>query len=132
MHVEVQAPLASGDEAVRADVERILSLVAGTTSTGGWIVLMESGESMLAAVACSDRAARRDAVDAVVATAGAIRARAAPHPLVTARIRLHLDRAEGVEDWLPPAGGSGVLVGPAVADQLDLMVEPVGDELRIF
>ncbi len=131
MHVEVQAPLAVGDDAVRADVEEILAVVAGTVSTAGWVVLMESGESMLAAVACPDRPARRAAVDAALATAAAIRVRAGAHPQVTARIRLRLDRAERIEGWLPPPGGSGVLASPAVVDQLDLEVEPAGDEVRI-
>jgi eukaryotic-like serine/threonine-protein kinase len=131
MHVEVEAPLAGGDEAVRADVEEILALVAGRTSIAGWAVLMESGESLLAAVACRDRSARRAAVDAVLEMAAAIRVRAGAHPLVTARIRLRLDRAERIEDWLPPAGGSGVLASPAVVDELDLGAEPAGDEVRI-
>jgi predicted Ser/Thr protein kinase len=131
MHVELQAPLDSGDDAVRADAEEILALVAGITSSGGWVVLMESGESMLAAVACSGREARRAAVQAVLGLAAAIRERAGAHPLVTARIRLRLDRADRIEDWLPPAGGSGVLASPAVVDQLGLEVEPAGDEFRI-
>ncbi|HKE16544.1 MAG TPA: serine/threonine-protein kinase [Kofleriaceae bacterium] len=131
MHVEVQAPLAGGDEAVRADVESILALVTRATSTAGWVVLMETGESMLAAVACPDRPARRAAVDAVLAMATAIRARPRAQPPVTARIRLRLDRADRIEDWLPPAGGTGVLATPAVVDQLDLEVEPAGDEIRI-
>ena len=50
---------------------------------------------------------------------------------MTARRRLRLDRADRIEDWLPPAGGSGVLASPAVVDQLDLEVEPAGDEFRI-
>ncbi|HWM84637.1 MAG TPA: serine/threonine-protein kinase [Kofleriaceae bacterium] len=131
IHVEVQAPLVSGDDDVRADVEEILALVAGATSTAGWIVLMESGESMLAVVACPNRSARRAAVDAVLEMAAAIRARPGAHPLVSARIRLRFDRAEHIEDWLPPAGGSGVLASPAVVDQLDLEFEPAGDEIRI-
>jgi serine/threonine-protein kinase len=131
IHVEVQAPLASGNDAVRADVEAILALVTGTTSTAGWIVLMESGESMMAVVACPHRSARRAAVDAVLEMAAAIRARSGAHPLVTARIRLHLDRAELIEDWQPQAGGSGVLASPAVVDQLDLQLEPAGDEIQI-
>ena len=67
----------------------------------------------------------------VLGLAAAIRARAGAHPLVTVRIRLRLDRAERIEDWMPPAGGSGVLASPAVVDQLDLEVEPAGDEFRI-
>ena len=131
MHVEVQAALASGDDGVRADVEEILAMVAGTVSTGGWVVLMDTGESMLAAIACPDRSARRAAVDVVLELDAAIRARAGAHPLVTARIRLRLDRAEHIENWLPPAGGSGVLASPAVVDDLDLELEPAGDELAI-
>jgi serine/threonine-protein kinase len=131
MHVELQAPLAGGDDHVRADVEEILALVADTISTAGWVALMESGESMLAAIACPDRPARRAAVDAVLALAAAIRERERAHPLVTARIRLRLDRADRIEDWLPPAGGSGVLASPPVVDLLDLEVEPADDELRI-
>jgi serine/threonine-protein kinase len=131
MHLEVQAPLADGDEAVRADVEEILSLVSGATAAAGWVLLMEAGDAMLAAIACPDRPTRRAAVDAVLATAAAIRVRATAHPLVTVRIRLCLDRADRVEDWLPAEGGSGVLATPAVVDQLDLEVEPVGDEVRI-
>ena len=131
MHVEVQAPLAKGDDVVRADVEELLALLAGRTLTAGWVILMESDESMLAAVACRDRQARRAAVDVVLEMAAAIRARPGAHPAVTARFRLRLDRAERIEAWMPPAGGSGVLASPAVVEDLDLEVEPSGDEVRI-
>ncbi len=131
IHVEVQAPLPSGDEAVRADVETILALAARAASAAGWVELMESGDSMLAAVACPAPRARQAAVEAVLELAAAIGARPGAHPLVTARIRLHLDRVERIEDWLPAAGGSGVLASPAVVEGLDLKVGPAGDEVRI-
>jgi len=131
VHVEVQAPLTGGDEAVRADVEAILSLAAGAASAAGWVVLVESGDAMLAVLPCRGRRTRGATVRAALELDAAIGARAGAHPLVTARIRLHLDRAERIEDWQPAAGGRGVLASPAVVNQLDLDVEPVGDEVRI-
>jgi hypothetical protein len=131
MHVEVQAPLDGGNDAVRADVEVILAAAVERASAAGWVTLMESGESFLAVVACPDRDARRIAVNAALEMAAAIDRRKAPHRLVGVRVRLQLDRAERIEDWLPAAGGTGVLASPAVVDGLDLAVEPAGDEVRI-
>ncbi len=92
---------------------------------------MESAESMLAIVARPDRRAGRAAVDAALALAAAIGARDGAHPLVGARILLHLDRVERIEDWMPAAGGSGVLASRAVAELLDLDVEPGRDAIQI-
>jgi eukaryotic-like serine/threonine-protein kinase len=131
MHIEVQAPLGTGDEVVRADVEMILALAATATSSAGWVLLLESGDGLLAAIACPSRGSRRRAVTTVLELYAAIDARPRAHPLVKVRIRLHLDRAERIEDWRPAAGGSGVLASPAVVNQLDLEVEPAGDEVLI-
>jgi serine/threonine-protein kinase len=131
MHLEVQAPLERGDQSVRADVERILSMAVGAAASAGWSVLMDSGDSMLAAIACPGRRSRRAAVEAARRLAADIEERAGAQPQVAARIRLHLDRAERIEDWQPPPGGSGVLASPAAVNHLDLEVEPAGDALRI-
>ena len=107
IHVEVQAPLAGGDDAVRADVEAILSLAAVAASGAGWEVLLDSGNSMLAATACPGLRARRAAVDAVLALAAQIDGRAGAHDQVSARIRLHIDDADRIEDWVPAPGRLG-------------------------
>ena len=131
IHLEVQAPLAGGDDAVRADVEAILALAAVAASAAGWEVLLESGDSMLAAVACPGLRARRAAVDAVLALAAEVDARAGAHRLVSARFRLHIDDAHRIEDWVPAPGGTGVLATPAVVDRLDVQVAPAGDEVAL-
>jgi eukaryotic-like serine/threonine-protein kinase len=142
LHIEVQAPLADGDQAVRADVEAILDRASDAVSTAGWFVLLESGNSLLAATPCADRRARRAAVESVLELARSIATRDDAHPRVAARLRLHVDEAERLEEWVPAPGGSGVLATAAVIDGLDLglgvdgevdvEVEPVGgDEVRL-
>jgi eukaryotic-like serine/threonine-protein kinase len=139
IHLEVQAPLADGGDAVRADVESILARAARAAEAAGWVPLLDSGNSLLAAAPCADLRSRRTAIAAVLELAAAIEARAGAAPEVAARFRLHLDRADRLEDWVPAAGGAGVLASRAVLDGLDpvgLEIEPAGegdsgDEVRL-
>ncbi|HKE17420.1 MAG TPA: serine/threonine-protein kinase [Kofleriaceae bacterium] len=142
IHLEVQAAAGEGD-AVAADADAILARAAGAASAAGWVVLLESGNSLLAAVACPDRRARRAAIRAALELAAAIDSRPGATPRVSARVRLHVDGADRIEDWVPPPGGAGVLASPAVLDgldldldldddhELDIDVEAAGDELRL-
>ncbi|HWM84583.1 MAG TPA: serine/threonine-protein kinase [Kofleriaceae bacterium] len=132
VHLEVQAPLAGDDEAVRADVEAILARAASAAAEQGWVLLLEGGDSMLAAAA-GDLAARRAAIGAVLDLAAAIEARPGARPRVAARFRLHVDQADRLEDWVPPPGGSGVLASPAVIHELEAEFDarPDGDGLSL-
>jgi eukaryotic-like serine/threonine-protein kinase len=133
IHLEVRAPLVGADEAVRADVEGILARAAAAAAAAGWVSLLESGNSMLAATPCGDLRARRNAVDAVLALAAAIAARPGAAPSVSARFRLHLDQADRIEDWVPPVGGDGVLAEAAVVEGLDVDIDgsPAADVVAI-
>jgi eukaryotic-like serine/threonine-protein kinase len=132
IHLEVQAPVDRGGDEVRDDLEAILARAASAASDAGWVILLESGTTMLAAAPCPNRAAREAAVQAVLELAAAIDQRPAAHPEVSARFRLHVDGADRIEDWVPPPGGTGILASASVVDGLELAVEPDGaGEVRI-
>jgi len=137
IHLEVRGPLPDGGDddgdraAARADAEAILARADAAALEAGWVVLLESGNSFLAAAPYRGPRDRRAAVAAVLALASAIDARPGAHPRVSARFRMHADQADRIEDWVPAPGGTGVLATPAALDGLDLDVDPADGELRV-
>jgi serine/threonine protein kinase len=134
VHLEVSPP---DEPELRGDAESILAGAAAGLEASDWVLLLESGNSLLAALPCANQRARRDAVDRVLDLAAAL-----AQPRLQMRFRLHIDQADRIEDWVPAPGGTGVLASAALVDSLDLAgsdvevepaepTDPAAGELRL-
>ena len=131
VHLEVTAADAQ-DASARRDAAAVLALAAAAAERAGWVTLLESGNSLLWAAPCRGPRDQRAAIDAVLALADEIEARGAPPAArASARLRMHADQADRIEDWVPDAGGEGVAATPAALAGTGLDGEPDGGLVRL-
>jgi serine/threonine-protein kinase len=132
VHLEVTAAGEGEEVAARRDAAAVLARAAAAADRAGWVILLESGNSLLCAAPCRGPREQRAAIDAVLALAHEIEARAAPPAArASARFRLHADQADRIEDWVPDAGGEGVAATPAALAGTGLDGEPDGGLVRL-